>query len=115
MIGGVESFQKRNALRTFKNKSKFTPEELGIIYDYFFSALYYVKDEENELDLLAFKKLLSQMTVWVKKANELTLIEKGLMENFVLRLFNHFAADTSGVAFNDFVFKLGDILRGVSV
>ncbi|KAI8882932.1 TBC-domain-containing protein [Backusella circina FSU 941] len=112
VIGGVESFTKRNTLRVFKNKSNFTPEELGIIYDYFFSAVYYVKDEENELDLPAFKKLLNQMTIWVKKADEMTVIEKGLMENFVLRLFNHFAADGGGVTFNDFVYKLGDILRG---
>jgi hypothetical protein len=129
IIGGVESFTKRNALRNIKNTSHFGPEEISNIYDYFFGALYYAKKdntEKSEMDLTAFTKMLESMTTWAKSSNntnttsfnnsENMQVIQEISQSFISRLFNHFKCDChqSGIALADAVSKLGEILRGVS-
>ncbi|KAG2193220.1 hypothetical protein INT47_010695, partial [Mucor saturninus] len=125
IIGGVESFTKRNALRHVKNTAHFGPEEISNIYDHFFGALYYAKDghEQPEMDLIAFTKMLEHMTTWAKPANinssgnsENLQVMQEVSEAFILRLFNYFKSDKNhfGITLNDTISKLGEILRGVS-
>lgn len=127
IIGGVESFTKRNALRNIKNNAHFGPEEISLIYDYFFGALYYSKNHQDksatpEMDLIAFTKMLETMTTW-GKLNENTnnnkyeelLTVKEVLNSFIQRLFAYFKPDNkTGITFVDAVSKLGEILRGVT-
>lgn len=111
-------------MRHIKNTAHFGPEEISNIYDYFFGALYYAKDghDQPEMDLIAFTKMLENMTTWAKPANinssnnseNLQVIQE-VSESFILRLFNYFKSDANhfGITLNDAVSKLGEILRGV--
>lgn len=115
-------------MRTIKNTAHFGPEEISLIYDYFFGALYYAKDHQDkslapEMDLTAFTKMLENMTTWAKLneqhksnigSNDM-LVVKEVLEAFILRLFTYFKSENrSGITLADAVSKLGGILRGVS-
>lgn len=128
IIGGVESFTKRNALRNIKNNANFGPDEISLIYDYFFGALYYAKDHQDkssvpEMDLTAFTRMMENLTTWAKlndNSNAATndedlMVVKEVLQAFIQRLFAYFRSETkSGVTLQDAVSKLGEILRGVS-
>lgn len=127
IIGGVESFTKRNALRNIRNNANFGPDEISLIYDYFFGALYYAKDHQDkssvpEMDITAFTRMLETMTTWAKlndnsstaTNDEDLMVVKEVLHAFVQRLFGYFCPETKpGVALQDAVGKLGEILRGV--
>ncbi|KAI8085278.1 rab-GTPase-TBC domain-containing protein [Thamnidium elegans] len=120
IIGGVESFTKRNALRRIKNTANFGPDEISNIYDYFFGALYYAKrnNEQTEMDLTAFTKMIENMTTWAKPINvnssdnsQNAQVIQEVSGSFIFRLFNYFKSDV-GITLTDAVSKLGEILRG---
>jgi hypothetical protein len=116
-------------LRTIKNKAHFGPEEISLIYDYFFGALYYAKDHQDkssvpEMDLTAFTKMLENMTTWAKlnEQHKSSIgssdmqVMKEVLEMFICRLFTYFKSENrSGITLADTVGKLGAILRGVSM
>ncbi|KAI8639361.1 rab-GTPase-TBC domain-containing protein [Parasitella parasitica] len=126
IIGGVESFTKRNALRNVKNNANFGPEEISLIYDYFFGALYYAKNHQDkssvpEMDMTAFRRMMVAMTTWANlndnssaaTNNEDLTVVKQVLEAFIQRLFTYFRHDTkAGVTLQDTISKLGEILRG---
>lgn len=123
IIGGVESFTKRNALRHIKNKANFGPDEISNIYDYFFGALYYAErnNEQAEMDLTAFTKMIENITTWAKPINvnssdnsQNAQVIQEVSRSFILRLFNYFKSDV-GITLADAVSKLGEILRGVNI
>lgn len=127
IIGGVESFTKRNALRNIKNNANFSSDEVSLIYDYFFGALYYAKDHQDkssvpEMDLTAFTRMLENMTTWAKlndnsstaTNDEDLMVVKEVLQAFMQRLFDYFCSESKpGVTLQDAVSKLGEILRGV--
>ncbi|KAI8064867.1 rab-GTPase-TBC domain-containing protein [Gilbertella persicaria] len=132
VIGGVETFTKRNALRNVKNTVYFSNDEISIIYDYFSSALYYANNQGKsivpEMDLKAFTKMLESMTTWAKFNNQNSnntssviagnssdsmRIAQAILQSFIRRLFENFRAEgRTGIALVDTVTKLGEILRG---
>ncbi|KAI7905943.1 rab-GTPase-TBC domain-containing protein [Cokeromyces recurvatus] len=126
IIEGVESFTKRNVLRTVKNTAYFSREEISIIYDYFFGALYYAKNQQDklsapEMNEEAFTKMLETMTIWAKLSHEMNnvhlednvTIAKEVLQAFIKRLFNYFKQENkSEITFVDAVSKLGTIIRG---
>ncbi|EPB91190.1 hypothetical protein HMPREF1544_01895 [Mucor circinelloides 1006PhL] len=126
IIGGVESFTKRNALRNIKNNANFGPDEISLIYDYFFGALYYAKDHQDkssvpEMDLTAFTRMVENMTTWAKlndnsstaTNDEDLMVVKEVLQAFIQRLFDYFRPENkSGITLQDAVSKLGEILRG---
>ncbi|KAI9478148.1 MAG: rab-GTPase-TBC domain-containing protein [Benjaminiella poitrasii] len=126
IIEGVESFTKRNVLRTVKNTAHFSPEEISIIYDHFFGALYYSKNHQEkssvpEMDAAAFTKMLETMTTWAKLGSDINDVQsednlpivKEVLQDFCDSLFCDFKqTNKSGITFVDAVKRLGDILRG---
>lgn len=116
-------------MRTIKNTAHFGPEEISLIYDYFFGALYYAKDHQDkssvpEMDTTAFTKMLENMTTWAKLSEQQKLstgsqemvVVKEVLQAFIFRLFTYFKSENrSGITLADTVSKLGGILRGVSI
>ncbi|CEP11243.1 hypothetical protein [Parasitella parasitica] len=126
IIGGVESFTKRNALRNIKNNANFGPDEISLIYDYFFGALYYAKNHQDKssvpkMDLTAFSRMMETMTTWVNlhdnssaaTNDEDLAFVKQVLQAFVQRLFAYFRHETkAGITLQDTISNLGEILRG---
>ncbi|KAI8990935.1 rab-GTPase-TBC domain-containing protein [Mycotypha africana] len=129
IIGSVENFTKRNALRSIKSTANFGSDEISLIYDYFFGALYYAnkqhdKDSTPEMDLVAFTKMLESMTTWAKLSSrddyqdsiqhseDFVLLDE-VLKSFIRRLFNYFKSDDlTGITLTDCVSKLDELLRG---
>ncbi|KAI8362751.1 rab-GTPase-TBC domain-containing protein [Blakeslea trispora] len=131
VIGGVESFTKRNALRNIRNTSCFSQDEISIVYDYFSTALYYANDHQDrmtipDMNLKAFTNMFESMTTWANSiksnyseadANEQNASDvrfaQQIIQSFIQRLFENFKTENkSGITLTDTIAKLGDMLRG---
>ncbi|KAI8340943.1 rab-GTPase-TBC domain-containing protein [Chlamydoabsidia padenii] len=124
VAAGIESYTKRSAIRHLDDTAGFTKEEIAIIYDKFFGALYYAKHDgdrqETQLDHDTFHLLLENVTTWVKRQtnssetlNDDMTIKRNLSENFINRLYLHFKSDNNmGVSFQDTVTGLSEIFHG---
>lgn len=125
VAAGIESFTKRSAIRRLDDTAGFTKDEVAIIYDKFFGALYYAKQhgdrQETQLDIGTFHLLLESVTTWAKRTGQVAdessddmALKRSLAEDFIHRLYLHFKSDSNmGVSFQDTVNSLSDILHGV--
>ncbi|CAO3592844.1 unnamed protein product [Absidia cylindrospora] len=124
VAAGIESYTKRSAIRQLDHTAGFTKDEVAIIYDKFFGALYYAKQhgdrQETQLDIGTFHLLLESVTTWAKRtvqdagnSNDETALKQNLAEDFINRLYLCFKSDSNmGVSFQDTVNRLSDILHG---
>ncbi|CAO3592663.1 unnamed protein product [Absidia cylindrospora] len=124
VAAGIESYTKRSAIRYLDDTCGFTKDEIAIIYDKFFGALYYAKQhgdrQETQLDMDTFYLLLESVAPWTKRrtqsvenANDTTTMKRQLSESFFHRLFLHFKTDSHmGVSFQDAVTGLSEIFHG---
>ncbi|KAI7864999.1 rab-GTPase-TBC domain-containing protein [Spinellus fusiger] len=120
VVAGIESYTKRSAIRHLKDIAGFNKEDIAIVYDKFFAALYYAKsksDKTDRMDVETFHSFLGTLTEWAQPepldgSVEMT-IHYQLGEAFVHRLFKYFHHDHySGINFQDVVLGLSDILHG---
>ncbi|KAI9265974.1 rab-GTPase-TBC domain-containing protein [Sporodiniella umbellata] len=119
---GIESFTKRATIRHLKDMSGFSKEDVGIIYDKYFGALYYANRESGEkgnskMNRDTFQNMLAIMTPWakVKTTNESadSLTAKALSNGFVNRLYNLFSGGENNVIdFQKMVSGMSGILQG---
>ncbi|KAG1460472.1 hypothetical protein G6F56_005941 [Rhizopus delemar] len=119
---GIESFTKRTAIRHLKDMAGFSKEDVGIIYDKYFGALYYANRESGEkidskMNRETFQNMLAIMTPWAKvkatNENSDSVTAKTLSNNFVNRLFRVFADDGSElIDFQKMVSGMSEILQG---
>ncbi|KAI8342533.1 rab-GTPase-TBC domain-containing protein [Chlamydoabsidia padenii] len=124
VVAGIESYTKRSAIRYLDDTCGFTKEEIGIIYDKFFGALYYATQQgdrqETQLDIDTFRLLLDNITSWTKqrtKTTEITSddmkVKRSLGDNFINRFYLHFKSEShTGVTFQDAITGLSDIFHG---
>lgn len=125
VAAGIESYTKRSAIRHLDDTAGFTKDEIAIIYDKFFGALYYAKHngdrQETQLDYDTFHLFLESVTTWAKRRtnssdtlNDDMTIKRNLSESFIHRLYLHFKSDSNmGVSFQDAVTGLSEIFHGV--
>ncbi|KAF7724455.1 hypothetical protein EC973_000964 [Apophysomyces ossiformis] len=121
VVAGIESFTKRSAIRHLDDMASFSKDEIAIVYDKFFGALYYAKQKgdkaESVMNYDTFQKMMASMTEWakLKSADESpdASIARTLGHSFIERLYRHFQHDKNqGISFQDSVLGLSDILRG---
>lgn len=126
VAAGIESYTKRSTIRYLDDTCGFTKDEIAIVYDKFFGALFYAKQhgdrQETQLDMDTFRLLLENVAPWTKQranttdsTNDDTKVKRSLGENFTHRLYLHFKPNSHlGVGFQDAVRGLSDIFHGVS-
>lgn len=124
VAAGIESYTKRTAIRHLDDTAGFTKDEIAIVYDKFFGALYYAKHhgdrQETQLDTETFQLLLESVTSWSKLRSHILddevdeQMKKSLGLSFINRLYLHFKTPTNlGVSFQDAVSGLSEIFHGV--
>ncbi|KAL0082919.1 rab-GTPase-TBC domain-containing protein, partial [Phycomyces blakesleeanus] len=121
IVGGIESFTKRSTMRKLKDTAQFNKEEISIIYDHFFGAIYYARDNENTggntMDRDTFRKMLKSMASWegpeINDDSPQADFVRATGKSFVNRLYDCFQKDkTKGLNFQDVVTGLGAIMHG---
>ena len=121
VVAGIESYTKRNAIRHVKDTAGFEKDEISIVYDKFFGALYYSKQEKStdgtHMDFNTFLEMLNSITTWSKlKQHDDTSNEsymRTLGVRFLQRLYEYFKEGHQGVTFQDAVLGLSEIMHGV--
>lgn len=120
---GIESFTKRSIIRTLKDTAGFSKEDIGIIYDKYFGALYYANHKitkDAKMDRQVFQKMLSTMTSWAKiisSDDEEGQAKNAIASSFIDRVYKAFLNDDStsdGLDFQKVVTGLSHILHAVS-
>jgi hypothetical protein len=117
---GIESFQKRSIIRNLKDTGTFSKEDIGIIYDKYFAALYYATND-TKMNRDIFQSMLASMTPWakIKIANDDPELNarNAIANNFIDRIYKSFVADTEDhlLDFQKVILGLNHILHGVSV
>ncbi|KAG1045709.1 hypothetical protein G6F43_011233 [Rhizopus delemar] len=119
---GIESFTKRTVIRHLKETAGFSKEDIGVIYDKYFGALYYANRDtgdkpESKMDREIFQNMLAVMTPWakIKVTNESadSIVAKELSSNFVRRLYRMFSGNEDElIDFQKMVVGMGEILQG---
>ncbi|KAI8144428.1 rab-GTPase-TBC domain-containing protein [Fennellomyces sp. T-0311] len=121
VVAGIESYTKRNAIRHVKDTAGFEKDEISIVYDKFFGALYYSKQEKStdgtHMDFNTFLEMLNSMTTWSKLKQHDDTPNEGYMRTlglkFLQRLYEYFRGDGhQGVTFQDAVLGLSEIMHG---
>lgn len=118
---GIESFTKRSIIRTLKDTAGFGKEDIGIIYDKYFSALYYANDKVTKdatMNRDVFQRMLSSMTPWAKitkpsSDDEDKQAKNAIANGFIDRLYKSFAEETP-LDFQKVVLGLSQLLHAVS-
>lgn len=122
---GIESFTKRSVIRNLKDTAMFSKEDIGIIYDKYFAALYYAtndsssKSSANKMNRELFQNMLSSMTPWAKMKpsnDDEDINARNAMGNrFIDRIYKSFVADTDDklLDFQGVILGLSNILHGV--
>jgi hypothetical protein len=121
---GIESFTKRTVIRHLKETAGFSKEDIGIIYDKYFGALYYTNRDtggkpESKMDREIFQNMLAIMTPWakIKVTNKSadSIVAKELSNSFVRRLYRMFSGNEDElIDFQKMVVGMSEILQGVS-
>lgn len=122
---GIESFTKRTVIRHLEDMATFDKEEIGIIYDKFFAALYYANHEvggkpESKMDRETFQSMLASMTSWAKAKPSSDNIDENtardICNSFIDRLYKVFIGDAPDklIDFQRAVLGMSEILHGVS-
>ncbi|KAG1460739.1 hypothetical protein G6F46_005335 [Rhizopus delemar] len=119
---GIESFTKRTAIRHLKETAGFTKEDIGIIYDKYFGALYYASRETGDkpdlkMNKEAFQNMLASMTPWakVKSKDESadSITAKDLCTKFVYRIYKKFSGGKDElIDFQKMVIGMSEMLQG---
>ncbi|KAI7867130.1 rab-GTPase-TBC domain-containing protein [Spinellus fusiger] len=120
IVGGIESFTKRSTIRRLEDTAQFNKEEISILYDKFFGAIYYAKETEstsgNTMDIYTFQKMLASMTEWAVPVLEDSPNAEFIaqtQEHFIKRLYTSFQQKgRHGLVFQDAVRSLGALIHG---
>ncbi|RIA94547.1 rab-GTPase-TBC domain-containing protein [Glomus cerebriforme] len=127
VVHNIESFTKRGQIRNLKDTSKFSKNEISIIYDKFYNAQFYGKQKsirnDSRMDLNTFYRFLGSITSWAKLDDENLTKENGSPRDnqgrrlvgyeLIHKLFIHFdRSQSGGLTLQDVVFGLGNIIFG---
>lgn len=124
---GIESFTKRTVIRNLKDTAAFSKEDVGILYDKYFGALYYAhheangKSESNKMNRNVFHNMLASMTPWAKIKHNSDNVDvnaaRKVCNSFIDRIFHLFAANSSDdlLDFQSVILGFSEILHGVCI
>ncbi|OBZ89536.1 hypothetical protein A0J61_02414 [Choanephora cucurbitarum] len=119
----IESFAKRTAIRNLKDTAGFSKEDIGVIYDKYFGALYYANREldkkpETKMNRDTFQSMLAGFTLWAKNippSDDIDIsLATSLRNSFINRLYRMFVGDAPDklIDFQRAVLGFSDILQG---
>ncbi|KAF1804276.1 rab-GTPase-TBC domain-containing protein [Mucor lusitanicus] len=122
---GIESFTKRTVIRNLKDTAMFSKEDVAILYDKYFGALYYASHEasnnaksDSKMNREVFQSMLASMTVWAKAKHNTDNADvnaaNAVCNNFIdrmYRLFTENAADNL-LDFQMVILGMNEILHG---
>jgi hypothetical protein len=123
---GIESYTKRTVIRNLSDMATFNKEEIGIIYDKYFAALYYANHESSggdssKMNRDIFQAMLASMTTWTKAKpaasdNVDVNTARDICHSFIDRIYKLFVGDAPDklLDFQRAVLGMSDILHGVS-
>lgn len=123
VVAGIESFTKRTVIRNLKDMALFSKEDIGIIYDKYFAALYYASHDgkpESRMNRDVFQNFLGSMTTWAKPKSSSDNVDvstaRDICNSFIDRIYRLFAGQGSDklIDFQSVVLGMSDILHGVS-
>ncbi|CAG8453824.1 15011_t:CDS:2 [Acaulospora colombiana] len=126
VVHNIESFTKRSLIRNLRDTSKFTKNDISVIYDKYYNAQFYGKQRsvrnDSRMDLNTFYRFIGSIASWAKLDDEFNKHNGSLRDNngrrlvgyeFLDRLFNHFDRSSSGgLSLQDVVLGLGEIVFG---
>lgn len=101
----------------------FNKEDIGIIYDKYFAALYYASHDgkpESRMNRDVFQNFLASMTTWAKPKSSSDNVDvstaRDICNSFIDRIYRLFAGRGSDklIDFQSVVLGMSDILHGVS-
>jgi len=81
VIHSIQLYKKRSDIRDLKNTSHFTNEDLSKLYDQFYTAIFYGRNEaanatgHEKMDLMNFQVFISQIASWGHNKKELKKYE----------------------------------------
>ncbi|GAA5803129.1 hypothetical protein HPULCUR_008604 [Helicostylum pulchrum] len=120
---GIESFTKRTVIRNLKDTATFDKEEVGIIYDKFFAALYYANHEvggkpESKMDRETFQSMMASMASWAKPRPPSDSLDENMAReicnSFIDRIYQSFVNGASDnlIDFQRAIIGMNEILHG---
>lgn len=125
---GIESFTKRTIIRNLKDTAMFCKEDVAILYDKYFGALYYANHEaagntksELKMNKQVFQSMLSSMTVWAKAKYNTDDTDSNaanaICNSFIDRIYRLFTANSPDnlLDFQMVILGMNDILHGVRI
>lgn len=119
---GIESFTKRTVIRNLKDTAMFSKEDVAILYDKYFGALYYANHEaqsESKMNREVFQSMLSSMTVWAKMKHNTDNVDinaaNNVCSNFIDRIYTLFTENSPDklLDFQMVILGMNEILHGV--
>lgn len=124
---GIESFTKRTVIRNLKDTAMFSKEDVAILYDKYFGALYYASHEasgntksDSKMNREVFQSMLASMTVWAKAKQNTDNVDINAANNvcnsFIDRMYRLFTANAPDnlLDFQMVILGMNEILHGVS-
>ncbi|CAG8514123.1 8514_t:CDS:10 [Ambispora leptoticha] len=128
VVHNIESFTKRSQIRNLKDTSKFTKEEVSVLYDKYYNAQFYGQQQsvrnDTRMDLNTFYRFLGSIADWAKSEDD-DLNNKDVTSprdrqgrrlvgrEFINKLFTYFDHNSSGgITLQDVIGGLGNIVFG---
>ncbi|ORZ19731.1 rab-GTPase-TBC domain-domain-containing protein [Absidia repens] len=139
VVAGIESFTKRSAIRNIENTAGLTKDELGVVYDKFYNALYYKQHQRqsdktaspsssspsssntanagSRMDLAAFETFVGSLASWAKLVPQDYEPERERQlkvgKQFLARLFGLFDVTKTGtISLQDAIVGVASIAKG---
>ncbi|CAG8518956.1 15115_t:CDS:10 [Funneliformis mosseae] len=127
VVHNIESYTKRGQIRNLKDTSKFSKNDISIIYDKYYNAQFYGKQKsvrnDSRMDLNTFYRFLGSIAGWAKLDDDNLTKENGSPRDnqgrrlvgyeFINKLFIHFdRSQSDGLTLQDVVLGLGEIVFG---
>ncbi|OZJ01929.1 hypothetical protein BZG36_04840, partial [Bifiguratus adelaidae] len=121
VVAGIESFSKRSALRNLKSTGAFSKDEVAVIYDKYYSALYYHQrsneKKDTRMEMATFRRFLASLTEWANLTRDEEHLEregpKSSGRTFMERLFQYFDKGKHGqLSLQNCVSGLDELIHG---
>lgn len=120
VVAGIESFTKRSAIRNLNDTADLTKDELGVLYDKFYNAIYYDQRRgersDARMNYVTYERFMGALANWAKfTAKDRTPereVQLQIGQSFMTRLFEYIdAKKMNGLTFQDVVSGIGKIVR----
>ncbi|CAO3684807.1 unnamed protein product [Umbelopsis ramanniana] len=120
VVAGIESFTKRSAIRNLDDSADLTKDELGVLYDKYYNAVYYDQKQgersDARMNYVTYERFMGSVANWAKFTAKDRTPERDVQlrigQNFMTRLFEYIdIKKMNGITFQDVVSGIGHIVR----